>query len=125
MRQVVAVGEIGSAPGNLFNPHAVTVDPNTNNIFVTEGEFYLLNPHARISIFSEKGDYLDSFTHQNVECPHGIAIHGGYVYITDIGVHAVFCFKKENYYSLVTKVGTEGTQIGKFNTPHSLSVSYT
>ncbi|KAI6649175.1 NHL repeat containing protein [Oopsacas minuta] len=123
MRQVVAVGKNGRAPGELYNPKDVTVDPNTNNIFVTEGEFY--GSLARISIFSEKGDYLDSFTHQDMKCPHGIAIHGEYVYITDTEVDAVFCFKKRNDYSLITKVGILGTQIGEFNFPYSLSVSST
>ncbi|KAI6649173.1 hypothetical protein LOD99_11542 [Oopsacas minuta] len=123
MRQVVAVGEYGRAPGELLDPHTITVDPNTNNIFVTEGE--LFGSHVRISIFSEKGYYLDSFTHQDMECPYGIAIHGEYVYITDTEVDAVFCFKKRNDYSLITKVGIKGTQIGEFSFPYSLSVSST
>ncbi|KAI6649211.1 RING finger protein nhl-1 [Oopsacas minuta] len=123
IRQVVAVGKEGKARGDLYGPNAATVDPITNNIFVTVGGLFPL--HARISIFSEQGDYLDSFTHQDMECPYGIAIHGEYVYITDTRVHAVLCFKVGNDYSLINKVGNEGNQIGEFNFPYSLSVSST
>ena len=120
IRQVVAVGKLGRAPGELFYPRAVVVDSN-NSIFVAEGNLFAL--YARISVFSERGDYLTSFTPQDIRAPYGLAIHGDYLYVTDTKLHAIFRFKMEPQFSLVTKQGKEGSQIGEFNFPLNLTVS--
>ena len=120
MRLVVAVGKCGRAPGELYSPNSVAVDSN-NRIFVADG-FAALS-HARISVFSERGDFLTSFTHQNMRLPYGLAIHGDYLYVTDIELHAIFQFKMEPQFSLVTKQGNKGSHIGEFNCPHNLTVS--
>ena len=120
MRRVVAVGKRGTAPGDLYYPNAVAVDSN-NRIFVAEG--FASESHARISVFSERGDFLTSFTPQDMRVPFGIAIHGDYLYVTDIELHTIFQFKMEPQFSLVTKQGKEGYQIGEFNYPHNLTVS--
>ncbi|KAI6656366.1 Tripartite motif-containing protein 2-like [Oopsacas minuta] len=123
MREVVAVRKKGRAPGELDIPHAVAIDYNTNRIFVTEGALSILDSHQRISIFTERGDYLNSFTHKDLLAPLGIAIHEDNVYVTDMKVHAVFLFKMETSFPLIAKLGTRGTQIGEFNYPHNLAVS--
>ena len=120
MRPVVAVGEWGTAPGELYYPSAVFVDSN-NRIFVAEGD--ASESHARISVFSERGDFLTSFTPQDMIAPHGLAIHGDYLYVTDTELHAIFQFKMEPQFSLVTKHGKEGSQIGEFYSPKNLTVS--
>ena len=120
MRPVVAVGKKGTAPGELFGPHAVRIDSN-NRIFVAEG--FALASHARISVFSERGEFLTCFTHQDMRQPNGLAIHGDYLYVTDTWLHAIFQFKMEPQFSLVTKRGNEGSQIGEFNFPRNLTVS--
>ena len=120
MRSVVTVGKLGTAPGELLNPHAVAVGSN-NRIFVAEGKAFA--SHARISVFSERGDFLTSFTPQNMREPYGLAIHGDYLYLTDIVLHAIFQFKMEPQFSLVTKQGTRGSQIREFNYPLNLAVS--
>ena len=120
MRPVVAVGKQGKAPGELYYPFAVRIDSN-NRIFVTEG--FALASHARISVFSERAEFLTCFTHQEMRQPHGLAIHGDYLYVTDTWLHAIFQFKMEPQFSLVTKRGNEGSQIGEFDKPRNLTVS--
>ena len=124
MRPVVAVGKFGRSPGELYYPSAVTIDSN-NRIFVAEGIAFLSPPHARISVFSERGEFLTSFTPQYMILrePYGLAIHGDYLYVTDTWLHAIFQFKMEPQFSLVTKRGTRGSQIGEFNEPRNLTVS--
>ena len=119
MRPVIASGKRGRAPGELFHPHAVAVDSN-NNIFVTEG--FASESHARISMFSERGEFLASFTHQDMREPYGLAIRGDYLYVTDTELDAIFQFKMDHF-SLVTKQSTRGSQIGVFNFPLNLTVS--
>ena len=119
IRAVVAVGKEGIAPGELYWPRAVTIDSN-NRIFVAEGNASV--SHTRISVFSEWGEFLTNFTHQDMKQLEGLAIHGNYLYATDIKSHAIFQFKMEPQFSLVTKRGTKGSQIGEFNYPHNLTV---
>ena len=99
-RPVVTVVKEGKAPGELFNPNGVAIDTN-NRIFIAEVD--VSEQHTRISVFSEKGEFLTSFTHQFFRCPYGIAIHGDNLYVTDIQVHAIFQFKVETNFPLIAK----------------------
>ena len=117
MRPIVAVGKIGQAPGDLWYPRGVAIDENTNLIYVAE---VLI---CRISIFSETGEFLNTFTNQDMIRPRGIAIHRDNLYVTDTGVHAVFQFKIEADMRLVAKLGSEGSGVGQFDYPYGLTVS--
>ena len=118
MRPIVAVGKKGKAPGELWNPHGVAIDENTNLIYVAEGL-----GSCRVSIFSETGEFINTFTHQDMKWPWGIAIHRDNLYVTDDGVHAVFQFKIEVDMRLVAKLGSKGSGMGQFNSPFGLTVS--
>ena len=118
MRPIVAVGKRGQAPGELLNPCGVAIDENTNLIYVAEGF-----GSCRVSIFSETGEFINTFTHQDMREPCGIAIHRDNLYVTDTEVHAVFQFKIEVDMRLVAKLGSEGSGIGQFNYPFGLTVS--
>ena len=118
MRPIVAVGKKGKAPGDLWNPQGVAIDENTNLIYVAEGL-----GSCGVSIFSETGEFINTFTHQDMREPYGIAIHRDNLYVTDTGVHAVFQFKIEVDMRLVAKLGSKGSGIGQFNYPRGLTVS--
>ena len=120
MRLVVAVGERGEAPGKLYYPEAVRIDSN-NRIFVAEG--IASRSHARISVFSERGEFLTCFTHPDMKELSRLAIHGDYLYVTDTGLHAIFQFKMEPQFFLVTKQCNRGSKIGEFYWPFNLTVS--
>ena len=117
MRPIIAVGELGQAPGELYSPQGVAIDENTNLIYVAEAFPY------RVSIFSETGELINTFTHQDMREPWGIAIHRDNLYVTDIKVDAVFQFKIEVDMRLVAKLGSKGSGIGQFNSPRGLTVS--
>ena len=89
MRKVVGVARKGQNPGELSEPNAIAIDELTNNIYVTE------YAPARVSIFSESGKFLNTFTNRLMEHPYGIAIHSDNVYVTDLGIPGVFQFKIE------------------------------
>ena len=116
MRPIVSVGKKGQAPGELWNPWGVAIDENTNMIYVAEG----LDSH-RVSIFSETGAFIDTFSHEDMIVPYGIAIHRDNLYVTDIGAHAVFQFKIEADMRLVAKLGSRGSGMGQFDCPYGLS----
>ena len=78
---------------------------------------------ARVSIFSETGEYLNNYTHEHMISLHGIAIHGNNLYVTDWAVQAVFHIKIEADFRLVARLGSEGSDIGQFNYPRQLSIS--
>ena len=70
--------------------------------------------YARVSIFSESGEFLNIFGQEYLSCPLGIAIHGNSVYVTDVNTDKVFQFKQDTYFRLVTSVGGFGSEDGKF-----------
>ena len=121
MRPIVAVAKMGQAPSELWFPSAVTIDPLTNHIYVAEGDTF---PNfARVSIFSESGEYLNSYTHGHMKSLWGITIHGNNLYVTDWKVHAVFHLKIEANLRLVARLGSRGSGIGQFDEPRQLSIA--
>ena len=116
---LTAVAKEGKAPGELWNPFGVAIDPATNYIYVTERGLNF----ARVSIFSEFGEFLNSYTHEHMESLWGIAIHGNNLYVTDDWLHAVFHLKIEADLRLVGRVGSRGSGMGHFDEPRQLSIS--
>ena len=117
MRPIVAVGKEGQAPGELWHPNGVAIDENTDLIYVAE------LGSRRVSIFSETGAFINTFSHEDMRRPCGIAIHRDNLYMTDIRAHAVFRFKIEADMRLVAKLGSQGSGVGQFVCPYGLSVS--
>ena len=66
---------------------------------------------------------MNSFTHHNMKYPYGIAIHGDSLYVSDVGVRAMFRFKLGSNIELVSKIGTYGSGIGQFNRPLNIAIS--
>ena len=118
MRPIVAVGKKGQAPGELCVPHGVAIDENTNLIYVTEW-----SGSHRVSIFSETGAFINTFSHEDMKGPWSIAIHRDNLYVTDPVAHAVFRFKIESDMRLVAKLGSRGSGMGQFYCPLGLTVS--
>ena len=118
---LVACAKSGLTPGNLLNPHGVAIDPATNCIYIAEGD--LNRTIARVSIFSELGEYLNCYTNELMEGLWGIAIHGNSVYVTDWILHTIFHLEIEPEFRLIARLGSRGSDIGKFNYPSQLSIS--
>ena len=121
MKSVVSAGRKGRAPGELWSPNAVAIDSNTNYIYVAEGNMFDRSP--RISIFTDKAEFLYAYTHERMQCPEGIAIHRNNVYVTDTRVNAVFQLVIDSDILLVNGLGALGTGNNEFNAPANLAVS--
>ena len=120
---ITAVAKRGTAPGELWYPHGVAIDPATNHIYVAERSIIIGYYFARVSIFSVSGEYLNSYTHEQMKKIYGIAIHRNNLYVTDTRENAVFHLKIEADLRLVGRVGSRGSGIGQFDEPLQLSIS--
>ena len=117
MRCVVAVGKEERAPGELHNPCGVAIDENTGYIFVTEWF------GSRVSVFSETGDFLNTFSHQGMSDLCGIALHRDNIYVTALMSDSVFHFKMEQQIRHVATFGSgKGSSDEQFNRPLGLTV---
>ena len=116
---VLTVAKRGKALGKVWGPTGVAIDPTTNRIYVAECV------NIRVSIFSESGRFLSTFTHEYLMNPWGIAVHSNNVYITDIIRHFVLHFKMAEDIRVVGKRGGRGSGIGQFDYPRGLTVSTT
>ena len=124
--RLIACTKRRQAPGELWYPLAVAIDSSNNQIYVAEGLYFIEghpNNTTRVSIFSEAGEFLNTFSHLYMKYPWGIAIHRDKVYITDIVQHSVFHFKAEGDFRLVVRLGGRGSGIGQFDMPRQLAVS--
>ena len=122
MKVTVAVGKKGQGDGEISSPNGIAIDQNTGNVYVTQGTLFMTNI-AKVSIFSESGEFLDRFGQKYMICPYGIAIHGNYVYVSDSTNYKVFQFKQGTNISLVKSAGGPGYEDGKFNHPRQICVS--
>ena len=113
MEQIVVLGKDGEIPDS-FIPHGVANNDTTIHNYVAEGG---LSGLARLSIFSERGDFLNSFSHERMKCAWGIAFHRNNVYLTDTVVHGVFHFKIEAEIHPVAALLGKGSTNGMFKYP--------
>ena len=116
---LTAVAKKGRESGELWYPRGVAIDPTTNHIYVAEGDVNF----PKVSIFSEFGEYLNSYTHKQMKALYGIAIDEDNLYVTDEEVHAVFHLKIDSDLNLVARIGSKGSAIGQFDHPRQLSIS--
>ena len=123
---LIACVKYGLDRGELWYPHTIAIDSNSNQIYVVEGIYFKevnsLNI-ARVSIFSETGEFINMFSHPDMKEPWGIAIHEDNVYVTDTEDHCILHFKVEADFPLVARLGYKGSGIGQFNEPRQLAVS--
>ena len=117
---LTAVAKRDISPGELCSPNCVAIDPATNYIYIAEGGYSYF---ARVCIFSLSGEFLNSYTHEDMTSLYGIAICGNNLYLTDWRIHAVFHLKIEANLRLVARLGSRGSGIGQFDYPHQLSTS--
>ena len=119
MRVTVAAGKEGMGDGEISYPHGIAIDQNTGNIYLTQGTGYVINS-GRVSIFSESGEFIASFGQKYLNSPLGIAIHGNYVYVSDLTTHRVFQFEQGTNIHLVRSVGGLGSEDGMFKYPREI-----
>ena len=110
---LVAVGKIGSAPGEFKGPRGVAIEAESGHIYVADMK------NLRIQIFSQTGDYLNQFG-QLIKS-YGILIHQDNIYVTDI-YHAISLFKLPDLI-MIKRVGKRGSGNEEFNDPRQLAIS--
>ena len=118
IRCVVAVGKQGTDPGELSFPYGVAIDENTGYIYVTEVF------GSGVSVFSETGDFLNTFSHQDMRFPWGIALHRDNIYVINLTSHSMLHFKMEQQICHVATFGSgKGSSDEQLNEPRGLTVS--
>ena len=121
MSHTIAVAEAGRAPGELWHPRGLAIDTSTNQIYLTEGG---LDDSARISIFSDTGDFLSCFSHHLLRWPWGIALHRDNIYVSDLKGQLIFQFNAAAHFCLICKQGSAGSSVGQFNQPRQITISH-
>ena len=112
----VGVGKKGSAPEELNGPRGVTFEQGSGHIYVAD------RYNSRIQIFSETGECLSQFGNQHVNQPLGILSYQDSIFVTDIGLHAIFRFKLSDL-TMIKRVGKRGSGKKEFDSPGQLAIS--
>jgi sugar lactone lactonase YvrE len=112
-----AFGEDGTGKGQFKFPYGIATD-DKGKVFVAD----LYN--GNISIFDEKGKFIDYFaqkvmTDKNIAAPAALRIIDKKVYITDIKTNKAYVFDLNG--KLLLEVGKPGTKEGEFNAPNGIT----
>ena len=112
--RVVATGNEGRAPGELYAPYGVAIHEETHQIFVANWG------NDRVEIFSETGQFFYQLGVGQLSQPRGIATHGASVYVSCTGDHTVSKFSLTQL-CRVRRIGGEGSNNGQFYIPRQLT----
>ena len=100
----------------------ISIEPTTDYIYVTE----MTQDSGRngIHIFSQTGDYINTFGDTHLRNPWGILIHQDNIYVTDIGynANAIFLFRLPDL-KMIKKAGKRGSGREEFRIPRQLAIS--
>ena len=111
---IVATGEEGRDPGELYYPFGVAIHEETHQIFVAN---FATN---RVEIFSETGEFFHQLGVGQLSGPFGIAIHGDSVYVSCWSNHTISKFSLTKL-CRVRRIGGRGSDNGQFYFPRQLT----
>ena len=111
---IIASGNEGRAPGELWYPHGVAIHDETHLVFVAN---YL---NDRVEMFSETGEFVSQLGVGQLSHPYGIATHGDTLYVSCVSDDTVSKFSLSEMCH-VKSIGGEGSNNAKFNSPTQLT----
>ena len=106
--------ETSSTPGQFCCPSSITIDSETNNIYVCEGG------NNRVQVFNESLEFLFTFNNE-MNTPDGICINLNRVYVTQYIANSLTVYSTKGKY--IQSVGREGTKELEFIRPKGVAVS--
>ena len=115
-KPVLTAGKQGTGSKEL-NASGLANDESNELIYIAD------NGNKRVQIVSFKGNFIKRFGQDKLKAPCGIAITSEHIYVTDIGLHALFQFNK-NSFQLLNRTGTKGQTDAQFDTPTGLCTDY-
>ena len=113
---ILTAGKWGTGSKEL-KARGLSIDESNKLIYIADCD------NKRVQIVSFKGDFIKRFGQDKLKAPWGIGITSEHIYVTDIGLHALFQFNKKSF-QLLNRTGTEGQTDGQFNTPRGLCTDY-
>ena len=115
-KPVLTAGKYGTDSKEL-NARGLAIDESNELIYLADCD------NKRVQIVSFKGDFIKRCGQDKLRRPYGIAITSEHIYVTDIELHALFQFHKNNF-QLLNRTGTKGQTDGQFNAPTGLCTDY-
>ena len=79
--------------------------------------------NKKVQIVSFKGYFIKQFGQDELMGPWAITITSEHIYVTDIRLHSLFQFHKNNF-QLLNRIGTKGQTDGQFSGPRGLCTDH-
>ena len=111
---IIATGQKGRDPGELYYPYGVAIHEETHQIIVSNSS------NDRVEIFSETGEFLYQLGVGQLSIPRGISTHGDSVYVSSAYIHTVHKFSLTEK-CCVRRIGGKGSDNGQFDLPTQLT----
>ena len=111
---VLTAGKLGGG-ANELNARGIAFDESTELMYIANCG------NSRVQIVSLKGEFVRQFWNDQLRRPCGIAVNRESIFVTDIGYHALYEFRK-NDFKLINRIGTEGNKEGELCHPNGLCI---
>ena len=110
---MLSVCKKGKGTERLNNPHGVTDDHKTGNIYVAD------QTNMCVKVFDSAGKYLFKFGEEKMSYPRGVAICGERILITQ-GSHCILNYQLNGEF--ISRIGRNGKGELEFNLPLGLTI---
>ena len=114
IRPLLAIGGNGYKIREFKYPRAIAIDEANENLFIGDCG------NGRIQILSFVGNFISQFGMGVLKWPWGIGVTKDKIFVTDIILHALLTFDRNNF-QLISTVGGYGGGNGQLNNPRGLS----
>ena len=111
---VVTTGKKGEGV-NEFYPAGIAIDESNELMYIADCG------NNRVQVVSFEGFFVKQLGKNMLSYPWGIALTEDCIFITDIGDHSLFQFRKKDF-KLNNRVGTEGEEEGQLYIPQGLCI---
>ena len=114
---VIAVGKRGKASNELDDCAGLALDESSQLIYVADCA------NRRIQVVSMSEEFLKRFGQDTFKRPYGVAVKDENIFVTDIGLHALFQFGKTEH-QLIRRTDSKGAEEGQLNNPRGLCIDF-
>ena len=111
LQPVKSFGSVGKAPGQFSRPWCITIDPKTNNIYISDHE------NNRVQVFSQECTYLFKFGDDGrMNYPIGITLYQEKVFVVQYSGSCILVYNLNGTY--IQTVGE-----GQLTSPYGIDIN--
>ena len=111
---LVMKGNIGYGEGEVIDPHGISIDDASNEVFVVDYYKHL------VCVYSSEGNFMRKFGEKQLNKPYGICLSGEFLFVSNLSSSIISKFNKTGEF--VKSTSLEGENAIQLKSPKGLCV---